>query len=123
MIRNNCKPNILGSVNKGRNKILRSGIVIKTFFDSRDAMKVVSCSAARPPSEQIREYPPHPGWKLANTPLKAVKVTTDASWSASNTVLQYRHPKFSFNPVIPMIIFGFLHPLYYQSRVPSLDCF
>lgn len=101
MIRNNCKPNILGSVNEGRNKILSSGIVIKTFFDSRDAMKVVSCSAARPPpSEQIREYPPHPGWKLTNTALKAVKVTTDASWSASNTVFQYRHPDPNFRFIL-----------------------
>jgi len=100
MIRNNCKPDILGSVNKGRNKILSSGIVIKTFFDSRDAMKVVSCSAARPPSEQIREYPPHQGWKLANTALKAVKVTTDASWRAPSGVFQYRHPDPNFRSIL-----------------------
>ena len=100
-VRNTCRPHILGSVNKGRNKIVSSGIVIKTLFDTRVAMKTLLCSAALPRSEQIREYLPRPGWKLGNTALTAIKITTDASWRICNSVFQYHHldPNFRSIPL------------------------
>lgn len=69
-------------------------------------MKTVPCSAARPRSEQVREYPPRPGWKLTNTALTAIKVPQ---------TLHGESPVMFSNTVILTQIFA-------QSGSPD-DCF
>ena len=60
-IRNTCRPHILASVNKGRNKILSSGIVIKTLFDTRMAKKIPTVFSGTSPIRANKRVSAPPG--------------------------------------------------------------